>query len=148
MEIERKFLVRVLPEQLNRYPVLKIEQGYLSEDPVVRIRRQNEDYILTYKSRGLLSREEYNLPLTKEAFLHLMSKIDGIPIRKKRYCIPLDPYTIELDVFEGALTGLFLAEVEFPTEQEALAFQPPVWFGQEVTYDPSYHNSNLALKPR
>lgn len=148
MEIERKFLVRVLPEQLNRYPVLKIEQGYLSEDPVVRIRRQNEDYILTYKSRGLLSRKEYNLPLTKEAFLHLMSKIDGIPIRKKRYCIPLDPYTIELDVFEGALTGLFLAEVEFPTEQEALAFQPPVWFGQEVTYDPSYHNSNLALKPR
>ncbi len=148
MEIERKFLVPALPEHLDRYPVLEIEQGYLAEAPVVRIRRQNDTYILTYKSKGLLSREEYNLPLTKDAFLHLIPKIDGILITKKRYCIPSPPYTIELDVFDGTLSGLLLAEVEFPSETEALSFQPPEWFGREVTYDPAYHNSNLALRPR
>lgn len=73
MEIERKFLVKKenLPENLEQYPSKVIEQGYLCTEPVVRIRKSNEDYYLTYKSKGLLSREEYNLPLTKEAYEHL-----------------------------------------------------------------------------
>ena len=59
MEIERKFLIKKeqLPENLSQYPCLHIEQGYLCTDPVVRIRRQDDEYYLTYKSKGLLSRE-------------------------------------------------------------------------------------------
>ena len=83
MEIERKFLIRSLPEQLDSFPFHQIEQGYLCTEPVVRIRRQDEDYYLTYKSRGLMVREEYNLPLTREAWLHLRPKADGILITKK-----------------------------------------------------------------
>ena len=64
MEIERKFLLKTLPDKLEDYPCRHIEQGYLSTDPVIRIRRQDEDYYLTYKSHGLMVREEYNLPLT------------------------------------------------------------------------------------
>ena len=64
MEIERKFKVRQLPEQLEQYPRQRIEQAYLCTEPVVRVRRSNDDYYLTYKGTGLLAREEYNLPLT------------------------------------------------------------------------------------
>lgn len=145
MEIERKFLIQHIPDHLEQYPCLEIQQAYLSTKPVVRIRRQNTEYYLTYKSAGLLAREEYNLPLTKESYEHLKSKADGIVITKKRYCIPYLSCTIELDLFEGALQDLILAEVEFPSRQAALDFVPPRWFAKEVTYDPKYQNSYLAL---
>ena len=147
MEIERKFLINTLPENLSQYPFRQLEQGYLYTEPVVRIRREDDDYYLTYKSKGLMVREEYNLPLTKDAYEHLLPKIDGILITKKRYLIPLSGnLTIELDIFEDALAPLVLAEVEFTSEEEANAFPPPEWFGEEVTYSTKYHNSTLSQR--
>lgn len=147
MEIERKYLVDSLPEHLEQYPVKKIEQGYLNTDPVVRIRRSNDTFTLTYKGKGLMVREEYNLPLTEEAFYHLKSKADGILIEKRRYLIPYqEKYTIELDIFEGELAPLQLAEVEFETEAEANSFVPPAWFGKDVTFSTAYHNSTLSQR--
>lgn len=52
MEIERKFLVAQLPDNLDNYNCRYIEQGYLSTKPVVRVRRDNDDYYLTYKGSG------------------------------------------------------------------------------------------------
>ena len=148
MEIERKFLIPPLPENLDQYPFHLLEQAYLCTDPVVRVRREDDSYFLTYKSKGLLSREEYNLPLTAESYAHLKSKADGQIIRKKRYLLPLPKdlgdLTIELDVFDPPFQGLCLAEVEFLSEEQALAFVPPSWFGEEVTYSPLYHNSHLS----
>ena len=147
MEIERKYLIDQLPADLASYPRKVIEQGYLCTEPVVRIRRSNDKYTLTYKGSGLMVREEYNLPLTAEAFAHLKNKIDGRLISKRRYLIPLaDKYTIELDVFEGDLAPLQLAEVEFETEEEANSFIPPEWFGEDVTFSTEYHNSTLSQK--
>ena len=147
MEIERKYLVKELPKHLEQYPVKVISQGYLNTDPVVRVRRSNDKYTLTYKGKGLMVREEYNLPLNKEAFDHLETKIDGILIQKRRYLIPLDEkYTIELDIFEGELAPLQLAEVEFETEEEANSFVPPEWFGEDVTFSTAYHNSTLSKR--
>ena len=145
MEIERKFLIKKLPENLEAYPVRHLEQGYLCTAPVVRIRRDNDKYELTYKGKGCMIREEHNLPLTKEAYEHLREKIDGRLIVKKRYMIPLEKYTVELDVFEGDLAPLLLAEVEFASEEEAMAFTPPEWFAEDVTYSKLYHNSFLKL---
>lgn len=144
MEIERKFLLKQLPENLDTYPVRHLEQGYLCTAPVVRIRRDNDKYELTYKGRGCMVREEYNLPLTKESYEHLREKIDGRLIVKKRYMIPLENYTIELDVFEGDLAPLLLAEVEFASEEAAKTFIPPEWFAEDVTYSKLYHNSFLS----
>lgn len=127
MEIERKFLVKKenLPENLEQYPCKVIEQGYLCTEPVVRIRKSNDNYYLTYKSKGLLAREEYNLPLTKEAYEHLKLKADGIVISKVRYVIPeKDGLSIELDVFKAPYEGLLLAEVEFPSEEAATPTSP------------------------
>ncbi len=159
MEIERKFTVSALPDRLSQYPCLIIEQAYLNTDPVLRIRRQNDDYYLTYKGKGLMAREEYNLPLNKQAYNHLLTKADGIVISKTRYLIPvINPsfaegyqvpaapmdLKIELDIFEPPLAPLIIAEVEFPDEETANAFLPPSWLDEDVTSNPRYHNSNLS----
>lgn len=145
MEIERKYLVRKLPENLEQYNKKEIAQGYLCTEPVVRIRRSNDDYYMTYKGDGLMVREEYNLPLTKEAYDHLRPKIDGLLIAKTRYLIPLDgKLTAELDVFEEDLNGLVIVEVEFNSVEEANAFHAPDWFGEDVTNSGKYHNSYLS----
>ena len=131
----------------KEYAFHDIEQGYLCTEPVVRVRRDADDYILTYKSKGLMMREEYNLPLTKEAYRHLLEKADGRIITKERYCIPYEDHlTIELDVFAGDLAPLLLAEVDFSSEEEANSFTPPDWFGEDVTFSSKYHNSTLSQK--
>ena len=145
MEIERKYLIDSCPLSLDDYPYHEIEQGYLNTNPVVRIRRSDDTYVLTYKSKGLMVREEYNLPLNKEAYLHLRTKIDGRLIKKKRYLIPLENgLKIELDYFKGDLAPLILAEVEFPSVEMADSFIPPTWFSEDVTFSPLYHNSTLS----
>lgn len=159
MEIERKFTVRELPDNLESYPVHHIEQAYLNINPVVRVRKEDNNYYLTYKGKGLMAREEYNLTLNEESYYHLRDKADGIIISKKRYLIPLknpkfasgcatppEDYTltIELDIFDAPLAPLVLAEVEFGSKEAAESFLPPDWFLEDVTYDPAYHNSNLS----
>lgn len=186
LEIERKFIIPSLPEQIHQYPCRQLEQAYLNTDPVIRIRRQDQEYYLTYKGKGLLSREEYNLPLDRDSYLHLLEKADGYVITKTRYCIPLihpvfssdqalmhdsqpdlflhrlpdasgtdtpsskvqaalpDALMIELDIFHPPFAPLIMAEVEFTEESLARTFQPPKWFGREVTMDPAFHNSSMS----
>lgn len=163
MEIERKFTITKLPENLDSYPCHIIEQAYLNTDPVVRIRREDDTFYLTYKGKGLLAREEYNLPLNEASYYHLREKADGNVISKKRYVIPiLNPQFdmiqlsskefsvdqislyVELDIFEPPFAPLIIAEVEFPDKETAEAFVPLDWFSQDVTNDPAYHNSNLS----
>ncbi len=159
MEIERKFTIKKLPENLEQYPFHIIEQAYLNTNPVIRVRREDDTFYLTYKGQGMMAREEYNLPLNEEAYYHLRSKADGNIISKKRYLIPLDnpqfsvkgteppegySLTIELDIFDPPFAPLLLAEVEFGSKHAAEAFIPPDWFLEDVTYNPEYHNSTLS----
>lgn len=145
MEIERKFIPKYLPENLNEFKHHKIEQAYLNTAPVVRIRKQDDAYFLTYKGGGMMAREEYNLPLNESGYLHLLEKADGNVITKTRYLIPIDNNLIaELDIFEGKFDGMLLVEVEFESVEQAESFTPPEWFGNDVTYDKRYHNSYLS----
>lgn len=161
MEIERKFTIKQLPENLDSYPCHHIEQGYLNESPVVRVRKEDDEYYLTYKGSGMMAREEYNLPLSREAYYHLREKADGKIISKRRYLIPLPnpsfkeggrkppadyKLTIELDVFDPPFHPLIMAEVEFGSKEAAETFLPPDWFDEDVTYQKEYHNSYMALK--
>lgn len=161
MEIERKFTIKQLPEELDKYPSRYIEQGYLNALPVVRVRKEDDEYYLTYKGSGMMAREEFNLPLTKDAYYHLREKTDGKIISKRRYLIPLPnpavqegsrkppadySLTIELDVFDPPFAPLIMAEVEFGSKEAAEAFVPPDWFDEDVTYRQEYHNSYMALQ--
>lgn len=159
MEIERKYLIKELPADLKSYSSHLIEQAYLNTNPVVRIRKQDEEYYLTYKGKGLMAREEYNLPLNKESYYHLLEKHDGNVISKRRYYIPIDKpefktsftpeadvkLVIELDEFFSPLK-LFMAEVEFTSVEMANAFIAPSWFGEDVTENTDYHNSVMSTK--
>lgn len=145
MEIERKYLLKELPD-LGNFEHHKIEQAYLCTGPVVRVRREDENYYMTYKGSGMMSREEYNLALTKESYEHLKAKADGNIISKIRYLIPLEGTKLvaEVDVFEEPFAPLILAEVEFESEEAANTFVPPAWFGEDVTFDGRYHNSYMS----
>ena len=145
MEIEKKYLLKELPD-LSSCEHHKIEQAYLCTGPVVRVRREDENYYMTYKGSGLMSREEYNLPLNAESYDHLKKKADGNIISKTRYLIPLekDQLVAEVDVFEKPFAPLIMAEVEFESEEQANAFVAPEWFGEEVTFDGRYHNSYMS----
>lgn len=145
MEIERKFIPKTLPESLEQYPYHEIEQGYLCTNPTIRIRKMDDAYFLTCKGSGMMAHSEHEMPLTREAYEHLREKTDGILITKRRYLIPFDDsHTIELDIFHDRLKGVTLAEVEFASIEEADSFIPPDWFGEDVTYDSRYHNSEMS----
>ena len=166
MEIERKYLVAQIPENLSDFPSHQIEQGYLCTQPTVRIRRWDDQYILTIKEvqrrsmleelgdrpSAIVNREE-EFALTAESYARLRSKCDGVLISKTRYCIDLRRMmqdglyvglTAELDIFHGENDGLLLVEVEFPNEATANSFVAPEWFGADVSSDPHYRNSYLA----
>lgn len=149
-EIERKFTIKKLPEGLDSYDYHLIEQAYLTMEPTIRVRREDERYYMTYKGTGgnntSLSHEEYNLPLTKEAYDKLSGCSDGNIIRKKRVLIPYGAYTIELDIFAEPFEPLIIAEVEFPSVDEANDFSPPDWFDEDVTGCREYRNVYLALE--
>jgi CYTH domain-containing protein len=154
MEIERKYAIRQLPGDLSQYQCKNIEQGYLCHNPILRIRKSNEEYIFTYKSKigidaytkeGAIVNNEVELPLTKEAYLTLKEKTEGNIIRKKRYLIPIHSgLTAELDIFEGQLYGLIFAEVEFPDANTADTFLAPEWFGKDLSEDKRFSNYSLS----
>lgn len=152
MEIEKKFQILSLPENLEKYPKKEIEQGYLCTTPVVRIRKSNENYILTCKIDGSTKQEENlrvnqetEVEIGKEGYEHLKQKIDGNLICKTRYILPLENgLKAELDVFHGAFEGLVFVEVEFPDVETAMKFEKPEWFGIDVSDDYHYSNSYLS----
>ena len=145
MEIERKYIPKTLPENLAQYKHHKIEQAYLNTAPVVRIRKQDNEYFLSYKGGGMMAREEYNQPLNEKSYNHHITKADGNIITKTRYYIPIhNGLTAELDIFEGKFTNMTLVEVEFSSIDKANSFNPPEWFGKDVTHDGRFHNSYLS----
>lgn len=150
MEIERKYLVRELPGDLDSYPHTEIEQGYLCTSPTLRIRRMGDVFILTVKehivgsSTAIQNREE-EFTMLRDSYERLKTKCDGNLVSKTRYRVPLaDGLTAELDIFHGAHLGLRIVEVEFPSVEAADTFTPPAWFGEDVSTDPRYRNSWLA----
>ncbi len=151
MEIERKFLVRERPAPEPDERTAHLRQGYLlvCGDGEVRVRDADGVRTLTVKSAGGLSRAETEVALTAEQFHTLWPATAGRRIEKRRSRIALEGATdvvAELDVYEGALEGLDVVEVEFASEGEAKAFRPPGWFGREITDDPSYRNAALATR--
>ncbi len=147
MEIERKFLIAASASELPAGPWTQLRQGYLASGPdgEVRLRDAGGALTLTVKSGAGLVREEREIELTAPQFEALWPLTEGRRIEKRRAVMAAGDLRYELDVFEGALAGLALAEVEFPSTEAARAFQPPAWFGAEVTEDVRYSNAALAL---
>jgi len=146
-EIERKFLIRKMPDSLTSYPRKEISQGYLvslDDGTQVRLRKSDEQHTLTFKRGTGNVREEREVELTAKQFNALWPATDGKRLVKTRYEIPLDERIVEIDVYHERHEGLVVAEVEFDDAEAARNFQPPDWLGDDVTGDPRYSNQLLA----
>ena len=149
VEIERKFLV----DPARWHPAdargVRYRQGYLSTDPerVVRVRTDGESGYLTVKGKtvGTVRPEfEYRIPIADAEFM-----LDRLCVRplveKVRFKEVVANRVWEIDVFEGDNAGLVVGEVELPAADATVELPP--WVGAEVSSDPRYFNSNLALNP-
>lgn len=145
-EIERKFLIAGLPEDIDRYPHHVIRQGYITTDSEneVRIRSKGEKYYLTIKQGRGLSRTEVEIIITEDQFESLWVLTENKRIEKTRYDLDSHAYLIEVDVYQNKLSPLQVAEVEFPTIEASQEFMLPEFFGREVTNDKAYKNASLA----
>jgi CYTH domain-containing protein/CHAD domain-containing protein len=145
IERERKWLVRN-PPILHDGATLR--QGYLAIDGPVSVRVRdagNGDRTLTIKAGRGISRTELEWPIDSDVFDAAWSATQGRRIVKTRYRLPLRAHTVELDVFDGQLDGLVVAEVEFDSDEALAAFAPPAWFGREVSDDVRYTNASMAV---
>lgn len=147
-EIERKFLVTDLPD-VSTLNAATLSQGYITapdDSAEVRLRRKGAQYFITIKSKGDLSRAEYEVEVSDTHFSTLWPATEGRRVEKTRYTgtLPCDT-KFELDVFSGSLASLVLVEVEFDSLEAAHSFSPPSWFGADVTKDARFKNSSLAL---
>lgn len=150
MEIERKFLVAVLPDLADAEPV-SVRQGYLTrpEDSVeMRLRQKGETFFLTLKSGEMgLVREERETVIDRAQFDTFWAATEGRLIEKTRWTGELaDGSVFELDLFDGRHAPLRLVEVEFASRAAAEAFVPPDWFGAEVTGERGYSNKVMAFE--
>lgn len=146
-EIERKFLLRTLPPQLERAKGVPVAQGYLAIEPgglQVRLRKKGEAPWLTVKRGEGMVREEHEVELAPAQFEALWPLTAGRRLTKTRHVIPYGDLRIEVDIYTGANQGVVVAEVEFESEEAARSFIPPDWFAEDVSDRPEYSNRNLA----
>lgn len=144
-EIERKYLVHNLAFKEKAIAVRDIKQGYLSRQPTVRIRIQDDEAYITIKGMSDklgLSRNEWEYPIPQAEAIEMLALCQGLLIEKKRYLVPHQERLWEVDVFEGIHAGLIIAEIELSDEAET--FELPPWIDEEVTGDRRYYNATLS----
>jgi CYTH domain-containing protein len=147
IEIERRFLVRTLPENLESMQGTLIQQGYFEVDgeaPLQRVRSREGKYHYTVKTGSGLIRGESEWEITREEFLEHWPKTAGMRLVKTRYHIPVSGLVAELDIFHEDLDGFQIVEVEFSSKEQSETFTPPEWFGPEVTTVNGFSNAQFA----
>lgn len=151
-EIERKYAVKYIPEDLKTIDIFDMEQAFIYKDAktVIRVRKiqnqksNNIEYIYTVKTKGdMESNQSSNVAKVYEIESYMQEeeyntlvkdKISNI-IRKTRIVIPIENnLSIEMDVYKDYLEDLITAEVEFPNEDIANTFEKPEWLGEEIGY--------------
>jgi len=150
IEIERKFLVKSEAFKKNSFDKNEISQGYLNSNPerTVRVRIKGNQGYLTIKGKGNetgLSRFEWEKEIPVNEARTLLELCESGVINKTRYEIKFGNHVYEVDEFFGENEGLFLAEIELQSEDEA--FEKPDWLGEEVTNNKKYYNSYLSKNP-
>lgn len=148
MEVERKFRVREVPAGVGEG--VRLRQAYLAVEGgvEVRIRDEGGSHTLTVKGGHGLERDEVEVPLDADRFEALWPLAGDRHLEKTRVKLPLGDegagVVAELDRYGGRLAGLAVVEVEFPDRDQADAFEPPPWFGEELTGQRGWSNAALA----
>jgi len=152
-EIERRFLVREIPQNLEDYVRIESRQGYLAvqdyNSSELRIRQKKRKgettYLVAIKTGKGLKRGEAEIEVPFETFVEIWPHTICRRVEKTRYEIPHGSHLIELDLYHGKLDGFATVDVEFKSIEISESFVPPPWFGREITEDIRYNNKNLAI---
>jgi CYTH domain-containing protein len=150
-EIEKKYIIKNVPENVKLENEKEIHQTYLvtgKEEIRVRklIKKENYQFTMTIKKGKGLVREEVELTILEATYNQLLTNNYKIPLRKKRSKIVIEGNEFDYDVYLNSKeVGLKTIEIEFNSEEEANNFIKPEWFGKDVTDDKSYKNQNLWL---
>ena len=141
IEIEYKFLVKpnLLPEGLVW---TDLTQGWLSKDPLVRVRVSDNTAWLTVKGKGTVVRAEYEYEIPKKDGDEMLRMCRVGVLQKSRTEIRFGKHLWQVDSFRGGHAGLWLAEIELGCPGEP--FETPPWVGRNVTEDVRYTNVALA----
>lgn len=147
-EIEYKFLVdHEAWKDCEKPEPEEIIQTYVArtETTTVRIRTKGKKAYLTLKGKTVgRTRSEYEYEIPVAEALEMMEQFTTKSLRKLRYHIPHNGRVWEVDVFQGKLEGLIIAELEVESEEES--FDLPDWVTHDVSDDPQYFNSVLIEK--
>ena len=144
-EIERKFKVNVtLIGFIEKLTPKNISQGYLFSTPSLstRVRLVDDKAYITVKGgENVISRNEFEYEISVSDAREMLTLYCSKILTKNRYIIAQNDLCWEIDVFEGNLEGLVIAEIELPTVDTV--FSIPEWVAEEVTENPYYLNVNL-----
>ena len=144
-EIEHKYLVDpILWAKIEKPKPELIVQGFISKsvESTVRIRIKGIRGFLTIKGKTTgITRSEFEYEIPVQDAEDMLAQFTDKQIRKYRYEIPVGKHAWEVDVFEGKLNGLILAELEVESEDEV--FELPEWVTEDVSRDPKYYNAVL-----
>lgn len=155
IEIEKKYKVKKLPENLEECENFTIEQSYLNKGgSPIRLRKfiksDKINYIFSKKVRVAKDMPEcieYNIELTEEIYLKLLEAKEGRTIIKTRYKVPIgDGLKVDLDVFHDFFEGVCIAEIEYKSIDQANNYIVPNWLGEELFGIEKLHNSYMATK--
>ncbi len=149
IEIERKFLVRGSEWRAHATKSERLVQAYLNKGggftTRVRIVDGCRATLAIKSSRAGAKRLEFEYDIPVEDAGQLLHLGEGMLIEKVRHFVPWGELIWEIDVFEGANSGLCVAEIELSHEQQE--FARPEWIGPEVTQDERFYNSRLSAVP-
>jgi CYTH domain-containing protein len=147
VKVERKFLVAEVPKVLGLRDGVRVSQGYLAvekDGSEVRIRKTDQGASLFVKNAAGKAQVEVEVPLTRDQINALWPLTEGRRMSKVTYQLDVADTPVTLDMYEGQLSWLHIAEAEFQGRAVAEAFTPPPWFKREVSDLPAYKHSNLA----
>jgi CYTH domain-containing protein len=126
-------------------------QGYFSladKDVEIRVRRKGSQYFITVKGGRGRRRLEEEIEISKSNFRSLWPLVASAHISKRRYKIPCNGHTVEMDVYEGPHGGLITADIEFNSVRESRSFKAAAWLGREITGVRRFANEVLARHQR
>ncbi|MBO5349884.1 MAG: adenylate cyclase [Clostridia bacterium] len=155
LEIEKKYKVKRLPQNLDKYEHKTIEQSYLNKGGApIRLRKiikgENVQWIFSKKARiaeGSFECIEHNIKLPENIYQELLNAKEGRTIIKTRYKITLQSgLNVELDVFHGFFEGVCIAEIEYKSVEQANNYRVPEWLGEEVTNLEKLANGYMAMQ--
>ena len=148
VEIERKFSVdQIKWNHIDKPEPIQIVQSYLSNNPecTVRVRIKGAKGFLTIKGKTIgISRSEFEYEIPILEAQQMIDSFSEKTLSKFRYEIQVNNHLWEVDVFQGKLDGLIIAEIELSSEEEK--FELPEWVIEDVSDNIEYYNSRLIEK--